>query len=83
MRLQRMRISPILPRTQITAIRKTTVVSRSSETIDPEAAGDIGQNEGDGDRPRRRGGQLRAPTGAGNRSSNAVLSALVALQERR
>lgn len=79
-----MRISALLPRTEIMAVRQTTAVARSSKAIDAEVAPDVGQDEGgDDDRPRRRGGQLWAPTSAGDRSSNAVLSALVALQERR
>lgn len=77
-----MRISAILPRTEVPAVRKTTAVSRSLQTTDPEAASDVAQHGPDDERPRRRSAQLGAPTSAGDRSSNAVLSAMIALQER-
>ncbi|WP_158806755.1 hypothetical protein [Beijerinckia sp. L45] len=78
-----MRISPILARAEISAVRKTAEVTRSSRTTDPDAAADADPRDAADERPRRRDAQLRAPTSAGNRSSNAVLSALIALQERR
>jgi hypothetical protein len=77
-----MRISPILARTEISAVRKTAEVTRSSRTTDPDATADADTRDAADERPRRRDAQLRAPTNAGNRSSNAVLSALIALQER-
>ena len=78
-----MRVSPILPRTEIAAIRKTAEVTRSSRTTDPEVAAEADLRDAADDRPRRRNAQLQAPSSAGDRSSNAVLSALIALQERR
>lgn len=78
-----MRISSILSRTEITAVRKMAEVTRSSRTTDPDATPDNGTRDPDEERPRRRSAQLQAPTSASNRSSNAVLSALIDLQERR
>lgn len=75
-----MRISPILPRTEISAVRKTGAVTRSLSTMEPETGPEVAPDDPD---ERRRNAQLRVPTSAGDRSSNAVLSALISLQERR
>ena len=78
-----MRISAIMPRTEIAAIRKTAAVTRSSQADDPDETSDVGTRDAADERPKRRNGQLRATTSASERSSNGVLSALIALQEQR
>jgi hypothetical protein len=78
-----MRISPILARTEISAVRKIGGVTRSLSTMEPEAGREVAPDDSDDERRRRRSAQLPVPTSASDRSSNAVLSALIGLQERR
>jgi type VI protein secretion system component VasF len=79
-----MRISSSGARTEIAAIRKLAEVTRSSQGTESEALAEAELGAASDERPRRRSTQLRtSSSAAGDRSSNAVLSALIGLQERK
>jgi hypothetical protein len=78
-----MLISPIMMRPNVTAVRKTEKVNRAARTIDDDAPPEEREQDVADGKPKRRAAPMEVPTDAGARSSNAVLSALIDLQERR
>ena len=75
-----MRISPVFGRTEIAVVRPTEKVVRAKRPDDEHNR--VGEDEAEPRERRRRPRQVVAVHSAASQSSNAVLSALIELQEQ-